>query len=341
MRLLIRADANNFIATGHIMRCIAIAQEAIAMGHEIKFLVADYNAEGLFEKYNMSFICMNTQWNNMEMEIPVISEIICNEQPDCILVDSYYVTEKYLSALQELCKVAYIDDINKFVYPCDILICYANYYKKFKYEEKYDKNVRLLLGPQYAPLRKVFSNIKEKEESLDKKHILLMSGGADEYHVIQNVLTRLDEAGIYDNNVVYAICGIYNGDYDKLVEKYKNRKDISLLRNVGNIHEYMCKADIAISAGGSTLYELCACGTPTICYSFADNQLDNVKSFSEDEIMIYAGDVRNLTTIDNMVNEIKILLKDESKRKTVRRKMNALVDGKGIERIIKELQINA
>ena len=168
-----------------------------------------------------------------------------------------------------------------------------------------------------------------------------MSGGADEYHVIQNVLTGLDEVGICDDNAVYAICGIYNGDYDKLVEKYKSRKNISLLRNVGNIHEYMCKADIAISAGGSTLYELCACGTPTICYSFADNQLDNVKSFSEDEIMIYAGDVRNLTTIDNMVNEIKILLKDESKRKTVRRKMNALVDGKGIERIVKELQINA
>ena len=54
----------------------------------------------------------------------------------------------------------------------------------------------------------------------------------------------------------------------------------------------MQEADLAISAGGTTLYELCAVGTPTICYSMADNQLDNVRQFEKDGLMYYAGDAR-------------------------------------------------
>lgn len=337
MKLLIRADANNVIASGHIMRCMSIAQEAISQGHEIKFVVADHSSEGLLKKYDMPFICMNTEWNNMENEISVISEIVLNEQADCVLVDSYYVTERYLLVLKNLCKVAYIDDMNKFVYPCDILICYANYYKKFQYEEIYDKNVRLLLGPMYAPLRKVFLDSKKIDNGKQVKSILLMSGGADEYHIIQRVLEELDKATFDDEYIIYAICGLYNADYDKLKEEYNNRKNIILLRNIDNIQEYMKKVDIAISAGGSTLYELCACGTPTICYSFVDNQIDNVESFSEDEIMIYVGDAREDRAIVNIVKEIEKLLVDDRKRKNLSRKMRSLVDGKGTERIVREL----
>ena len=62
----------------------------------------------------------------------------------------------------------------------------------------------------------------------------------------------------------------------------------------------MKKADIAISAGGTTLYELCACGTPTISYSFADNQLDNVEQFQKDELIDYAGDVRKTNIFENV-----------------------------------------
>lgn len=115
-------------------------------------------------------------------------------------------------------------------------------------------------------------------------------------------MKAMDEL-IIAENIVVAICGVYNRDYDELVEKYVDNNNVMLLKAVENIDVYMRNADIAISAGGTTLYELCACGTPTICYSFADNQLDNVKRFSSDDIMIYAGDVRSGNVILNIVNE--------------------------------------
>lgn len=336
MKLLIRADANNVIASGHIMRCIAIAQKAILMGHEVKFIIADTKAEILISKYSMPYICMHTQWNDMENEIQVISDILQREKADCILVDSYYVTTKYLSILRGLCKVAYIDDLNMFKYPCDILICYANYYGKFNYEMLYkNEATRLLLGPQYTPLRDEFIHKNAKGNNEQKKSILVMSGGSDEYHIIKQILEDLDKAKIIGENNVVAICGVYNRDYDELAEKYAGNENVTLLKAVEKIDVYMRKADIAISAGGTTLYELCACGTPTICYSFADNQLDNVRSFAIDDIMVYAGDVRDGNVVLNIVNEIEELLRNDSRRKLLSEKMFKSVDGRGAERIVR------
>lgn len=75
-----------------------------------------------------------------------------------------------------------IDDLNQFIYPCDCLICYANYSEKFEYP-KYYKNTKLLLGTSYAPLRKEYSNQKQKVINLFGKRIVFLSAGADNYGV--------------------------------------------------------------------------------------------------------------------------------------------------------------
>ena len=137
MKMLIRADSNNYIGTGHIMRCMAIAKTAEKLGHNIKFVVADTDSELILCKYGMAYTCMNTVWNKLDEELDAFTKIIYDESPDCIIIDSYYVTSYYLKKLKEQCKVAYIDDLNTFKYPCDLLICYANYYKKFNYEKIY------------------------------------------------------------------------------------------------------------------------------------------------------------------------------------------------------------
>lgn len=338
MKLLIRADANNYIATGHVMRCISIAQVAIAQGHEVKFVIADLDGAILLEKYNMDYICLYTIWNQMDEEIEKVSEIIDNEKPDFILVDSYYVTLKYLSSLRMLCKVAYIDDLNRFIYPCDILICYANYYKKFRYEERYPLGTKLLLGPKYAPLRQVFSVINSIKKKEKNNNILIMSGGTDEYHVIKKFLYHFNQNPCRNTGVnINAICGVYNADYKWLTEKYSTYSNINIFRSVDDIEKFMLESDVVISAGGSTLYELCACGTPTICYSFADNQIDNVKSFDRDGLMIYAGDVRDNDIMNDILNNVFDLLGNEEKRALLQSKMRETVDGKGSVRIVEAL----
>ncbi len=335
MKILIRVDSNKYIATGHVMRCISIAQMAIKEGNEVKFIVADLQSEILLKKYDMPYICLYTTWNEMDGEIEKISRIIENEKPDCVLVDSYYVTEKYLSALRMFCKVAYIDDLNMFIYPCDILICYANYFKKFNYEDRYSSETKLLLGPKFAPLRQAFVEPKRIKKEDGNKKILVMSGGTDEYHVISNFLAEyVKNAHKFRNVSVDAICGVYNKDYDEIERKYSNHPNINILKSVDNIEKYMLQTDVAISAGGATLYELCACGTPTICYAIADNQLDNVESFSAEGVMIYAGDIRQ----DAVINKVIELLIGGKELMILSEKMQKLVDGNGAYRIVTEIK---
>ena len=339
MKLMIRTDANNFIATGHVMRCISIAQVAIMEGHVVKFVVADFDAKSLLEKYNMPYICLNTIWNEMDGEIEKVQKVINDEKPDCILVDSYYVTEKYLLALRSMCKVAYIDDLGKNTYPCDFLICYAGYYKDFLYEKRYLRRTKLLLGTQYAPLRKEYMYVDKirKSEISFKKNILLLSGGTDSYHVIAQFLYEwCRQYGDMNDIYITAVCGEYNMDYEEIKNRF-NYNNISIIKSVENLKEYMLSADIAISAAGTTLYELCACAVPTVCYTLADNQLYNAKWFAEQGCMNYVGDVRNDKCVKKMCEEAIKLLYDTEKIQKMTYKLRLLVDGLGAKRIVNKI----
>ena len=340
MKLFIRADANNIIATGHIMRCIAIAQAAIELGHKAIFIVADDDSKELLERHNMEYICLNSIWNQMDNEIECIYEVIDRERPDYILVDSYYVTESYLENLKRKCKVAYIDDLGEMIYPCDTLISYAGYYDKFNYEKRYSNETNLLLGMKYVPLRKEYENIdKVKCKCFESKiNILIMTGGTDNYHIIDGFLEEWQRKTNNTLSVnIVAICGKYNIDYDNMKKKYAHMSNVKLVKTAESLKEYMLAADIAISASGTTLFELCACGTPTICYTLADNQISNATWFLTNGYMMYAGDVRDDNVVLNIVNEIEELLRNDKKRKLLSQKMFKSVDGKGAKRIVREI----
>ena len=87
---------------------------------------------------------------------------------------------------------------------------------------------------------------------------------------------------------------------------------------------------------GATLYELCATGTPTITYSFADNQLDNVRQFAEDGIMRYAGDIRYDKVYENIRTIVEVY-QEKNYRNQVSDKMKHLIDGQGAHKLIRTL----
>jgi spore coat polysaccharide biosynthesis predicted glycosyltransferase SpsG len=100
----------------------------------------------------------------------------------------------------------------------------------------------------------------------------------------------------------------------------------------------MDNADFLVSAGGTTLYELCAVGTPAVSYSIADNQLDNVKMFHENGIIDYAGDVRYDDVVKNILKYLELYCDNEVLRRDRSKKMQKLIDGKGAGRIAEFLR---
>ena len=324
---------NEQIATGHIMRCLAIADALMVAGEAVTFILADEQAVDLLKERGYDAIVLHTEWNRMEEELPVLSRVIEKNQIKKLLIDSYQVTQKYLSELTKLVKTIYIDDLNKFDYPVNAVICYANYYKNFHYNVR-ERKTEYLLGTKYVPLKKSFWNCKPKNISAKAENILILTGGSDPYNVSGQLLNAMNKDEFKSIDV---ICGRYNTNYDALAEMYRKYKNIKFHRAINNVEEYMQKADIAISAGGTTLYELCACGTPTISYAFADNQLDNVRQFEEDELIDYAGDTRIDDIAENVNQYLKKYQDDWQLREKKSEKMQEMVDGKGAMRLAEAL----
>lgn len=325
----IRVDVNNIIGTGHIFRCISIAEALRELGEDVTFVMADNNGVSLLEG-RFPCIILDTDWRDMNSELAILRDILEQENAKKLIIDSYQVTEKYLSELKKYVKTIYIDDVNAFYYDVDELICYANYYRNNKYEERYSKT-KLLLGCNYVPLRKEFRNVPDKVIKSDIDELLIMSGGTDSYNFIGNILENIDSS---QYKRVNAICGRYNVNFDVLYKKYKGT-NVNIVRSTDNIIDYMLNADIAISASGVTLYELCACGTPTLSYVMADNQIDNAIQFDKDGIISYMGDIRKGNVINNIINNLKTY--DMKNRQIQSLRMKKYVDKNGALNIAEEV----
>lgn len=327
--IYIRTDMNTEISTGHVMRCLSIADAAQKRGISSVFILADENAEQLINSRGYETVVLHTPWNQMEREIQTLISFLTKWDARVLIVDSYYVTTGYLSAVSEVVKTVYIDDLNVFNYSVNSIICYANYWRKFDYQKRFSDN-SLLLGCDYVPLRQEFSNLNRHIIRGKAENILIMSGGSDRYHILATIMNRLD---VQKYKSIDVVCGVFNEDYDMLFDRFLNSSNVKIHKSLSNIVDYYINADIAISAGGTTLYELCACGTPTISYSFADNQLDNVMQFDRDGLIDYAGDVR---TEDVVPNIIMLLEKYNNAEYRASKSccMQKLVDGKGANRIV-------
>ena len=334
----IRIDVNRQIGMGHLMRCLSIADALQSLGESVTFITADRKGQEILEKRGYSMICLNSTWDVPELELETLVRFLQENPANYMIVDKYEVTEAYLKKVKEVVRVVYIDDLNQFIYPCDCLICYANYSEKFEYPKRY-KNTKLLLGTSYAPLRKEYSNQKEKIINSYGKRIVFLSGGADNYGVTMAFLQELLRQDVLQNYEIKIICGAFHKDILQLQELEQEYENIEILIQINDMWNYMQWADIAVSAGGTTLYELSACGTPFITYAIAENQFDNVKWFEKENQTFYAGDMR--TEIEEkmrkLVCELNRLRDDKKRREEISKSLQRKVDGKGSLRIAKAL----
>ncbi len=332
--LYIRTDMNDKIATGHIMRCLSIANAVREYGEETIFILADEQAVEILKMQQYEYIVLHTKWDQMDSELSILKQEIKKRNIKQILIDTYQVTENYLKSLSEVVRTIYIDDLNAFYYPVDSIICYANYWEKFQYKEKYLDKI-LFLGTQYVPLKKEFSDCTAKKVKQEVENLLLLSGGTDPYDILDRLLQKIKKEQYKRIDV---ICGVYYMKYEMMREKYFVYQNVYIHSFVTNMKECMDLADLVITAGGTTLYELCAVGTPAISYSIADNQLENVKKFQEDGIIDYAGDVRTDDVIEQIDSYLNQYYGNQLLRQERSLKMQKLVDGKGSKRIAEGLK---
>ena len=332
----IRADANGIIASGHVMRCVAIAEQIEKRGEAVMFITADHFPDELLNQKGFKHVCLESDWQNKNVELGALDTVIKDYDIATLLVDSYQVTKEYLEALHKRVRIAYIDDLYMFEYPVDIIINYAIDADSFAYKKYTDRQPQLLIGPEYTPLRKEFQNIKACVNP-EVKNVIITTGGSDNYHIILKLVEKITKIKEWNNISFHIIVGRFFHYEDTATLEYQcsSNNNIKLHKNVKNMAEIMVSCDLAVSAGGTTLAEICACGLPCVCFAIADNQIDGVTSYGKLGIMACAGDIRqNIDNgIETIFTQIALLINNYNIRKQYSSKGSDLIDGSGAGRI--------
>jgi len=349
--IIFRTDANPHIATGHLMRCLTIAHACQSIGLPPCFVLADTVSLEMYEKLcteqTYPVEILNSRYDTPDTELPAFMELIARKKAGSVLVDSYFVSAAYLAALKAHTRVIYMDDLNTFPQaedtppcPVDMLIDYgakAAYTPQDEMAEEKPSPKRLL-GPSYAPLRAEFCDVSYTvREQIE--NVLVTTGGTDKAGMTGQIIAEVREslgAGV----TCHVVVGAMNRYREELSQRAAIDPRIILYEDCKNMAALMQKCDLAISAAGSTLYELCAVGVPTICFVVAENQRANALGLSSRRAVVYAGNAAEVAVAEGaafFTPHIHALAADFPRRRALSLRMKSIVDGRGAARIAAEL----
>lgn len=337
--IAIRVDAGEKTGLGHIMRTLTIAEALREQGQECRFFVNDESGCQLAKEKGFAVRLLGKEKVD---ELSELKSCFAEEKPDILLLDSYQVTPDYLHGLREIVKVAYMDDRLAFPYEADLIINYNIFARREDYQRLYRTEERngimlpvLLLGTEYVPLRAEFEMaagqaVPEKERC----SVFVSTGGSDPLHIAQGLIQKI--AG--SEKLQQAEYHFVVGPYAELELPEGLEHTVFLHRGVKQMGELMAQCDFAVSASGVTLYELCGVGIPTICYTFADNQIPSAAEFAAQGLMRSAGDAREgKEWFAGLAAEIESWIEVPQSRLLYQQRLKAESFGGGAARLAKRL----
>jgi UDP-2,4-diacetamido-2,4,6-trideoxy-beta-L-altropyranose hydrolase len=334
--ILIRADASVTIGTGHVMRCLALAQAWQDAGGIVTFVMAESTTaiEQRLRSEHVELIKTDREPGS-DSDGEELVAIARNLDPTWIVVDGYRFGAAYLRALKnELLNVVLIDDNGRpGTHASDFVLNQNIHAEELLYQDR-ENYTRLLLGTKYALLRREFFSltIPRQISSVGRK-LLVSMGGSDPENVTCRIMEAIEQVAV-ENLQVIVVAGGSNPHLGSIAESVANsRHSCRILNNVKEMQEVIAWADLAISAAGSTCWEYCALGLPAILVAVADNQVANAQGLDG------AGAARLVSggsrfAIGEMAHLIARLANSTSERQALSRTGRNLVDGRGAALVV-------
>ena len=327
MKVLILTEGGRYVGFGHVTRMYAVCQAFEEFGIRPYMIIKGDATVGS--------VLGDAKWEIFDwIKYPSgIKERF--GEIDILLIDSYLAPREVYEYLSEMAKVpAFYDDFGRIDYPCGLVINGNIHAELMEYQKSPCQNY--LLGVKYLPMRKEFWEIEDKDINEEVNSILITFGGEDLRNMTPVVLNVLTEH--FNNYKKFVIIG--KGFRENTIKKIKElsdkRTELSFYPNAEKMKWLMLRSDIAISAGGQTLYELARTGVPTIGVIVADNQKLQAQVMKDKKILIDVfcwdenGFELKLAESINRLEQYKV-------RYNLSLNGRALVDGRGAARIVNDL----
>ena len=347
MNIFFRVDSSTQVGTGHLRRCLTLADELKNQGHAIYFICRDLEGHliksiphpvlGLSRPRQSIEGSVYAQWLGVSQKKDAEETIaVLPVTPDYLVVDSYSLDIVWHQTLRSHTKkIMVIDDLFEGEFDCDILLNQNLGVNVGTYSGKVSKTCRLFLGPEYALLRSEFAtaraqSIEKREKTQVIKNVLIFMGGVDAQNYTKQILEQLE--GYFEGCFEFTVVLTKISPHIESVKKYiakKENKNIKLLCDVSRMQELMLDADIAIGAGGTTSWERCCLGLPTLLFITADNQKNVARQLEKAQAVKCVANIEALSkTFDQVLSNFTLW-------KEMSRNSYNLCDGKGAQRMAK------
>ena len=339
MHIIIRADASIQVGIGHVMRCLALAQAWQDKGGEAIFVLVNKSSalenRLILERMQITHLSVQAGSDEDANQTVDFAKKVASQW---IAVDGYHFGKEYQKVIKKLGqKLLFLDDYgHSGHYDADLVLNQNISAYEGLYESRKDYT-QLFLGTEYVLLRREFWQWQNWQRVINSKarKILVTLGGSDPDNVTLKVIQALPLAS--NNLEIIVVVGGSNLHHEELQSvATESNLAISLQQNVCNMPELMAWADIAISAGGSTNWELAFMGLPSIVITIAENQKAIAAELDRQGVIINLGWHRNVN-VEQIGLFLGELIGDRAKREIMSNRGRELVDGNGASRVVSEM----
>jgi len=353
MNITFRADASLDIGTGHIMRCLSLAEGLRNAGSNVEFICRQHEGNLIkhiesngFRVHKLPLLQVkNTQTDSNTTYTRWLGASQAEDAYDCInilkarstkllIVDHYAIDKDWHYKLVKYCdRIMVIDDLMDRSYQCDIVLNQTFNIDASIYEPLVPKDCQMLLGSEYALLRPEFSKWREysvkRRSNLDIGQIFINMGGIDINNDTKGILQELMKCKFKNSLKVIVVLGKDSPHIDSVATISKTLPyNVEVKVDVNNMAEIMANSDLAIGASGSTTWERCCLGLPTIQIVVADNQRTIAKLLAEKGVIRFCDSVAQVAGfVDNF--------SDWAPNASLTAQQ--VVDGLGVERVVNKV----
>jgi UDP-2,4-diacetamido-2,4,6-trideoxy-beta-L-altropyranose hydrolase len=363
-KVCFRVDASLDMGSGHVMRCLTLADALKRQGSECFFICRDHlgnmantiisrghnihmlsldGVKSKNEESNEQPKLAHAQWlgcawqTDAEQAFSYIQQL----KPQWLVVDNYALDSRWEQKLRKVCdRILVIDDLADRQHDCDLLLDQTYGQDTKLYRPLVPSSCKLLIGSEYALLRPEFAKLRDyslnRRTQTDLNKILISMGGVDKDNATGEVLEVLKHCVLPDDCEVTVVMGM-DAPWLELVKKKASSLPwkTSVVENVEYMAQLMADSDLAIGAAGSTSWERCALGLPSVIVVLADNQ-EKVAT----ELGVIDA-VRCIDSIAQVAIELPVIIDDINRNvrllAQLSKRSRVVVDGLGVDKVIKSI----
>lgn len=362
MSVVFRVDASLDIGTGHVMRCLTLAEALSGRGASCRFVCRAHpgNLIEMIQQhgFDVHALPLGPDWKPREATPAHVAWLGADWQTDAkqtevcvgetaidwLIVDHYALDARWEEALHGCYKnLMVIDDLADRPHACDLLLDQNLGREPVDYEAFVPARCQRLIGPQYSLLRPEFAALRayslQRRQAPALKRLLINMGGIDQLNATGKVLEALKTNPLPADCKITVLMGA-RAPWIEQVRAFAATMSwpIEVRVNVSDMAHVMADSDLAIGAAGSTSWERCCLGVPTLLVVLAENQLEGARALD------HAGAVRLLGSPEAIPYELASFLPMLVRGQYLADMCCAareVTDGQGTVRVLRQMESGA